>query len=143
MRAAAEWSRCATLPVREDARAGLISGPCARFQTPVLCPGTIVRRPACGGGFARAPQKSVPGTFLRPRHLLTKKQNMKKILALSTACHKSVNREIYRILNKKGFELILLVPRQTYFNETLVSADPDNEKDLRIIFDELLFLTKL
>ena len=62
---------------------------------------------------------------------------MKKILALSTACHKSVNREIYRILNKKGFELILLVPRQTYFNETLVSADPDNEKDLRIIFDEI------
>ncbi len=58
-----------------------------------------------------------------------------KNLILSTACHTSINRNIYNELDNNDSALIC--PKKSYINNILVSSEPKRMNDIPIIFEEI------
>src|SRR5438093_1623017 len=59
------------------------------------------------------------------------------LLVVSTACHASINRSVYRLFAKAGTSVVLVVPAQMAFGTGVIPADAPADDDPPIVYLDL------
>ena len=63
----------------------------------------------------------------------------KNILVISSACHTSINRSVYKKMYSMGHNVTIIIPQKTKFNNVFRSPDPIEPDDPPIIFLKTIF----